>query len=117
MSWDGTPDGWTPPGEQRAADEAAAKFEAERAAADTRTRTLADAISFGLDRIALAIVAAGGRAAADLFEQLNAPDLLTAEALAELNPQPVRDAMLARARADAESEDDPELDDLLNPDD
>lgn len=60
MTWDGAPNGWVPPAEQRAANEAAEKFAAERAAADDRTRVLADAIAFGLDRIALAIVAAAG---------------------------------------------------------
>lgn len=60
MTWDGAPDGWRPPAEERAAAEAAEKFEAERAAADARTQALADAIAFGLDRVALAIVAAAG---------------------------------------------------------
>ena len=70
MSWDGGPRGWVPPGEAKAAEEAAVKFERERAAADTRTQAIADAIAFGFDRVAMAIVAAAGDDAVRRFERV-----------------------------------------------
>ena len=75
MSWDGGPRGWVPPGEAKAAEEAAVKFERERAAADTRTQAIADAIAFGFDRVAMAIVAAAGDDAAHRFDRMNCGDL------------------------------------------
>lgn len=76
MTRDGAPGwgDWVPPAEQRAANEAAEKFAAERAAADDRTRTLADSIAFGLDRIAMAIVAAAGPDAVYRFSELTDAD-------------------------------------------
>ena len=70
MSWDGARGGWVPPAEAKAAEEAAEKFARERAAADARTQIISDAIAFGLDRVAMAIVAAAGDDAVRRFERV-----------------------------------------------
>lgn len=112
MTWDGAPNGWVPPAEQRAANEAAEKFEMERAAADHRTRTLADSIAFGLDRVALAIVAAAGGDAVGRYQQIVESGFD--------DDEPSADTFGAGAFTSADFAEhrrppaDPDLDDLLN---
>lgn len=111
MSWDGAPNGWVPPAEQRAADEAAEKFAAERAAADDRTRTLADSIAFGLDRVALAIVAAAGPDAVYRFSELTGANDPTDHAAETFGAGAFTSADFAEHRRPPA---DPDLDDLLD---
>lgn len=102
---------WVPPAEQRAANEAAEKFAVERAAADDRTRTLADSIAFGLDRVALAIVAAAGGDAVRRYQQI---------VEAGFDDEPSADTFGAGAFTSADLAEhrrppaDPDLDDLLD---
>lgn len=91
---------------------------AERAAADARTRELANAIAFGFERVALAIVAAAGGDAQRRFDRMNEQ----ADEPEAFDPRPAPtvaamhriQAEHAAAVRDHDAVHDPDLDELLS---
>ncbi|ABW88445.1 hypothetical protein SEA_EVANESCE_51 [Mycobacterium phage Evanesce] len=112
MSWDGSPQGWRPPAEERSAAEAAEKLAVERAHADARTRELANAIAFGFERVALAIVAAAGGDAQRRFDRMN--EQADEPEAFDPRPAPAVAAMRRLAEEHAAAVHDPDLDELLS---
>lgn len=113
MAWDGGPEGWRPPGEEKAAREATEKFERERGAADARTQAIAEAITGGFGIVADAILKAAGvprdeRAAFFHGATFDGDDYLEGDG---------DDRVSLADDVTRPADDDPDMDDLLAPND